>query len=269
MRFGQVLDGVVCGDGACFAVDVPEGWGQGRATYGGLVAALAYRAARRCAGAERPIRALQVSFVGPIAPGRVDLAIEPLRAGRVASQYLVRLMQDGEARAVLLAVFADGRESTVALAAPPRPAAGAPETLTPFPYIPNVVPEFTQHFEYRWTADAMPFSGVDVSALSGWCRFRDEEPGLDATELALALTDAWPVPVLPMLRKVAPASSLTWNLEVVAPPAGAGRPDPNGWWYYDAQADAAAGGYAQAGARLWTPDGHLAVTSRQLVAIFG
>jgi len=268
MRFGEVLDQVVCGDGACFGAEVPEGWGQGRATYGGLVAALAYRAARRCAGEDWPARALLISFVGPVEPGRADLDVEPLRAGRNASQYLVHLRQDGDTRAVLQAVFGASRDSTVALAAPPRPDAPSPDQRPEFPYIPNVTPEFTRHFEYRWTTDVLPFSGAETAHLAGWCRFRDDEPTLDAVEQVLALTDAWPVPVLPMLKKVAPASSLTWNLELVAAPSGA-RPDPNGWWFYDAHADAAASGYAQAGARLWTPDGHLAVASRQLVAIFG
>lgn len=269
MRFGDILERVVCGDGACFGVEVPEGWGQGRATYGGLVAALAYRAARRCAGEARTPRAVLASFVGPVAPGRVDLAVELLRAGRAASQYLVRVIQDDDTRAVVQIVFGNARESSVDLTGPPHPTAPAPGERAPFPFIPGVTPEFTQHFDYRWTTDGIPFSGTDTSALAGWCRFREPEPKLDAVELALALTDAWPVSVLSMLKQVAPASTLTWNLELVAPPHEAAPADPNGWWYYDAHADAARDGYVQAGARLWTPEGDLAVVSRQLVALFG
>lgn len=279
MRFGDVLERVVCGDGACFGAEIPDDWGQGRATYGGLVAALSYRATRVCGGSDRPPRGLLASFVGPVAPGPVELRVELVRAGRAASQYLVRITQGDDTKAILQLVFGDARVSSVHVAGDPRPDAPGPEAVSALVFEAGAMPEFTRHFEYHLTLGEMTFRGADAQAIGGWCRFREPEPKLDRVEMALALTDAWPVPVLPMLRAVAPASSLTWSVEFVAPAAdtsdglagaiAAAHPDPNGWWYYEARADAAHGGYVQSGARLWTPDGHLAVVSRQLGALFG
>ena len=50
-------------------VVVPGLWGQGRATFGGLVAAMLYEAMRLKVPAGRPVRSLSVTFVGPLLMG--------------------------------------------------------------------------------------------------------------------------------------------------------------------------------------------------------
>lgn len=278
LHFGAVLDGLCCGDGACFAAEVPEAWAQGRAVYGGLLAALGYRAARRLIGAdergpeappERAARAVLTSFIGPVAPGRVEVETRLLRSGRAVTQVLATLSQEGDALALVQVVFGAARESAALVAGPPRPPAPAPESVPPLPFVAGLTPAFTRFFDYRPTQGRLPFTGAAEALLGGHFRLRDVGASLDAVELALALGDAWPAPVLPLLRRPAPASSLTWSLELVAPPAGAERPDPAGYWFFEARADASAEGYAQEGARLWRPDGSLAAASRQLVAVFG
>ena len=47
-------------------VTVPARWAQGRASFGGLVAALAYGAMRDKAQPGRPVRSLAITFVGPM-----------------------------------------------------------------------------------------------------------------------------------------------------------------------------------------------------------
>src|SRR5688500_4058906 len=83
-------------DGATAGARIPAGWGQGRATFGGLVAALAVRAARQRLPEPRPCRALVASFPGPVAPGDVELRVRELRHGRAVSHLQVEVAQGGE-----------------------------------------------------------------------------------------------------------------------------------------------------------------------------
>ncbi len=49
------------------AVTVPASWGQGRAGFGGLAAALVYEVMRAQVPEGRPLRSLAITFVGPLA----------------------------------------------------------------------------------------------------------------------------------------------------------------------------------------------------------
>src|SRR5690606_20158572 len=79
------------------AVKVPAVWGQGRAAFGGVAAALVYAAMRRAVPAERPVRSLAITFVGPLVVDlEVSLEVEILRQGKSVSQVLGRAVQNGE-----------------------------------------------------------------------------------------------------------------------------------------------------------------------------
>jgi len=49
------------------SVVVPASWGQGRAGFGGLVAALVFENMRAKVPEGRPLRSLAITFVGPLA----------------------------------------------------------------------------------------------------------------------------------------------------------------------------------------------------------
>lgn len=53
-------------------VTIPEKWGQGRATFGGMVAAIMYQRVALHMAADRPVRSIMVSFVAPVAPGGIQ-----------------------------------------------------------------------------------------------------------------------------------------------------------------------------------------------------
>lgn len=253
----------VTGDGATAVV--PPGWGQGRATFGGLVAALALRAARERLPEPRPCRSLVVSFPGPVAPGELSLEVRALRHGRAVSHLQVDLRQRGEVACVVLASFGAPRPSALGVAAVAPPVAPPPDALPSMIPATGVAPEFTRHLDYRLAFGARPYSGGDVREIGGWCRFR-AETGSPGEEEIVGLADAWPSPAVARMATPAPAASLTWSLELLAvePDVPAG-----GWWLYHAALDASAGGYAHAAARLWSPGGRLAALSRQVVAVFG
>jgi acyl-CoA thioesterase len=176
-----------------------------------------------------------------------------------------KVVQDDQSQLVALASFGGGRESVVAVDQEPAPEAPAPEECQPLPYIKNVTPEFTQHIEMRWAFGHMPFSGKGGREMGGWMQFREPPESLTDAHI-VALIDAWPPALLPHLKSPAPASSLSWALDIMHP-----RPDikPGDWLLYRATIDQAGSGYGNTQAGIWTRRGELVATSRQTVTVFG
>jgi len=253
-------------------VEVQATWGQGRATFGGLVAALLYRRAAavlRACGEDpvaKPPRSLGFSLVAPLAPGPARVSAEVLRAGKNVVQVQARIEQDGQVAAVMLGSFGATRPSTVLIAPAPAPVFVAPADITPLPYIAGLTPEFIQHFDFRYAAGQMPFTQPPATTgdMGGWVRFRERPPAFGFDHL-LGLVDAWPPAVLPMFARPAPISTLAWTLEFTdaAMPAGG-----DGFVQYLAQTDFSTQGYAHIQSRTWREDGTLLAIGRQTVAIF-
>lgn len=260
----MVLQDVVSSLDTAGTVVVPPGWTQGRALFGGLVAAFMAEALIRVVGEGVPLRSLTVSFVAPAASGALTCRPEILRRGRSVVQGLCRAEQDGQVVAVLMASFGAGRESTIVLDECPPPRFGLPEAGQALPYIPGVVPEFTQHYDFRWSLGSLPFMGHDRGDIGGWVREREGRGALDLPAL-LGLIDAWPPAVLPMFKAPAPISSLTWTVEFMP---GATDGDRHDWWQYLAETEFAAEGYVHTRARLWSAAGRLVALSRQTVTVF-
>ena len=246
------------------AAVLPADWGQGRSIFGGLSAALALRAARSRVDDDRPPRSILVSFVGPVTPGEVKIDTRVLAAGRSAVHLQATLEQEGQARTVVMATFGRERESSLTVAAPPRPSAPPPDGLPAMPKIPGLVPAFTRHFGYRWTGGGLPYSGSEESVIHGWCRFV-ERAERTTEEWILGLVDAWPAPVVSMMSTPAPASTMTWGVDFVRVEPEAPTDD---WWLFESRTEQARGGYAQTRAALWSPAGDLAAVSRQTVAYY-
>lgn len=249
-------------------VVVPASWGQGRAGFGGLAAALVYEAMRAQVPEDRPVRSLAITFVGPL---QVDTAVsfeaEVLREGKAVSQVLGRAVQNGQVVTLVQGSFGAARSSVVAVEAEPAPSMPALEACQELPYIPGVTPEFTRHLVMRWGVGGLPFSGNTSREMGGWVRQRGEverEPLTVAHQLALV--DAWPPAVLPHLKSFAPGSSLTWTIEFVQPLPAV---DTHDWCQYRAVIEHARDGYGHCAAALWSAQGELLALSRQTVTVFG
>lgn len=243
---------------------VPEGWMQGRAAFGGLVAALVYQAIEEQAESA-PLRSLTVSFVAPTSQGALSRRAEVLRRGRSVTQIEGRAAQGEQVVAAALASFGHARESSINVAFPSAPSFTAPEDCQAFPDIDGLTPEFARHFDYRIAQGALPYSGISDTRFGGWVRFRDCNDAVSVEHL-LALIDAWPPAVLQMLNKLAPASSLTWTLELMEPLSQCRAGD---WWQYLAEIEQAGDGYAVIHAKIWDADGNPVALSRQTVTVFG
>lgn len=121
------------------SVVVPASWGQGRATFGGLVVALAYEAMLAVVEAGRPLRSIGVSFVGPLAPEQpASFSARLLREGKAVSQVQVEVRQGEQVVTLVQASFGVARASAVAVEALPAAGMKGPEESQELPYIRNV-----------------------------------------------------------------------------------------------------------------------------------
>jgi acyl-CoA thioesterase len=248
--------------------NMSEDWLQGRTLFGGLTAALAVQAMRDICGSDWPLRALQTSFVGPVPAGVFSIRVQLLRQGKNIRQVQAQLMQgegDGAmVAAVFLGVFGANRESSLGSLRPAMPAAAkSVEESLPLPFIPNLTPNFTQHFDFRWADGAFPFMGADVWSSSVHILMHNPE-GIDNELMAVMLADAGPTPPLARLKAPAAASSVSWALELRAVPSV----DSDAFWRMDKQAHVVDDGYVNETTHLWTPDGRIAALGYQVVAVY-
>jgi acyl-CoA thioesterase len=65
-----------------FITELPTDWGQGRTTFGGLIAAIALRALHWHVAEGRPVRSFLMDCMAPAVPGTLQIAIEVLRVGK-------------------------------------------------------------------------------------------------------------------------------------------------------------------------------------------
>jgi len=265
MTFSELLQAV---RGNPQAVVIPTLWAQGRASFGGLMAALVYEAMRAQVAQGRPVRSLAITFVGPAAPDvPVSFQVEGLREGKAVSQVLGRAVQNGQVVTLVQGSFGAARTSAISVTAAAAPQIKPVEECQELPYVRNVTPEFTRFLAMRWGIGGMPFTNNPSREMGGWVRLRDEREAQAVDEAhLLALVDAWPPAVLPHLRAPAPGSSLTWTIEFVQPVAALSTLD---WCLYRAQIEHARDGYGHIAAALWTPAGQLLAISRQTVTVFG
>ncbi|UVL00236.1 acyl-CoA thioesterase II [Pseudomonas sp. B21-048] len=264
MRFSDLLDAV---RNQPQGLSIPPEWGQGRASFGGLIAALQYEAMRAKVPADRPVRSLAITFVGPVEPDvPVSFEVDVLREGKAVSQVLGRAMQKGQVVTLVQGSFGASRPSELAVKANAAPEMKHWDGCQELPYIKGVTPEFMRHMAMRWSVGGPPFTGNTSREMGGWVRLRGEVKGEAVSEAhILALVDAWPPSLLSHLKKPAAGSTLTWTIEFVQPLLALSTLD---WCKYLVDIEYAADGYGHAAAKLWSEDGQLIAMSRQTVTIF-
>jgi acyl-CoA thioesterase len=267
MLFSKTLGTIVPNpDGASgFNAEVGEDWYQGRAIFGGVVAALGSEAMRRLVPADRPLRGLDVTFVGPAVAGPVQLQSEILRVGRAVTTAQARVISNHQVAATLTGVYGAARPSALNIApesaAPTRSVDELPERF----FRPGSgMPAFLQHFDVRWAEGKRPYAGLALSSSKAYMRHRDTAALTESH--VVALIDCIWSPALQMLASVVPSSSLSWRLEIL-------RHDysyaPQAWWRIDSRSNAAGEGYISQSSVVLDPTGAPAAFSQQLVTVFG
>jgi acyl-CoA thioesterase len=243
---------------------IGEDWSQGRATFGGMVAALGNEAMRRLVPADRELRGLETTFAGPALAGEVGMDAETLRVGKAVTIARARLWSDGKIAATLTGIY--GMARATALSITPTVAAGVHPALDlPERSVADMGgPSFARHFGYRWAEGARPFAGSSLRTSKTYVRHQDPAPLTESH--VVALVDCIPSVVLQLMSIPAPSSSLTWTLQFL-------RHDysfaPEAWWRIDAEVNSAGSGYSCESCILLDPNGAPAALARQMVAVFG
>lgn len=248
-------------DGDGWTATVTDDWLQGRSAFGGLQVSFAVKAMRALV-AGQPLRVLQVTFLAPVPPGQVRVRANVLRAGKNATHVEARLHIGEQVLCVVIGIFGATRESVVDIRPEQPPVTTAQKPML-LPNIPGMTPAFLQHFDMRWLNGNLPFTGGSRAAAIIEVGFK--EAGA-MTELHLAsLADSIPPLAITLLKKPAPASSMTWMLEFLAD-----RYDrlPLQGWRFDAEVLSAGNGYTSQTAMIWAPDGSPAMLSRQNMVVF-
>ena len=263
MLFSQTLASMQPRDGRWRAV-IGEDWSQGRATFGGMVAALGNEAMRRLVPADRELRGLETTFVGPALAGEVSIDAEILRVGKAVTVARARLWSDDKIAATLTGIY--GAARATALSISPPVAAGVPPALE----LPDWSaadmggPSFARHFGHRWAEGAHPYAGSKLRTSKIYVRHKDPAPLTESH--VVALIDSIPSVIVQLMSTPAPSSSLTWTLQLL-------RHDysfsPEAWWRIDAEVDSAGSGYSCESCLLIDPNGAPAAVARQMVAVFG
>lgn len=260
--FDEAITWTPTGPGGWTGIVPPE-WSQGRSPFGGVTTAAASRAMGSLVGPERSLRSLSTSLVGPVRLGEpAGLSARVLRAGKSLTHTEARISQGGAVQAVCLAAYGAARPSGVVVPPDPIPEGlPDPEACTAWPYIPGLMPVFTQHLEMRWTRGGLPFSGSDEHTVGLWLRHRTAATGVEAI---LGLLDAPPTPVLQMMRGPGPASTVRWSAHLMSVP----ELEPGDWCWLHSAARSAGDGYATMLGSLYGRDGALIAWFEQLVCIF-
>jgi acyl-CoA thioesterase len=259
-EFADILDTLVTDNGRLMA-QVPPDWMQGRTCYGGLLAALAVRALRVGLGVDAPLRRLDVSFIEPVSAGPVAFAPVRLRQGRYVTFAAVDVFQDGQLATRVMAVLGAARANDLEqVPVAPSPGQSRDQGFE-IPFIPGILPEFSQHFAYRLTEGGLPFSGAAEGVTGGYFRHRTRH-GRDE-QAVLGLLDAWAPAILVKSPAPTVASTVGWSVQFT----GEFPARFDGDWWYRAETLAAQDGYATTTAHLYAEQ-RLVAWSSQLVAYF-
>lgn len=263
MLFSEVLS-TLRADGEHWCADAPADWSQGRTLFGGLQAALLVAAMRQYVPREVPLRTLQTSFVGPVGPGPVRIAVQLLRQGKSAIHVQAHTLSEEGVGCTALAVFGRARPSSLVIEPAFPVIERSPEHAMPHRYVAGLMPPFIQFVEQRWASGGTPFSGASEARTQIYVRYPGEPAVTES--LLIAIADTIPSPAISTLKRFAVASSMTWTLEFLLDDI---THLPDGHWLMDAEATAARDGYIFQTATLWSPDRRAVALSRQSAVVFG
>ncbi len=244
-----------------YQVNIPESWMQGRTTYGGLSAALCLQVTQTAYADLPPLRSAMISFIGPVG-NIVNIKPTVLRKGKSVTYINVEMFNTQNQLATLCQFcFGATRESELNHLFVDAPQVNSPESYEDFLNF-NHAPAFTKNFDVKLISGDRPISASEKHEFYLWCRHKYAVDNNMVTLLSIA--DMPPPAAMPMMKTVAPISSMTWMINFIT-----SIPETeNGWWLLNSQVEHVQQGYSSQNMRLWNSQGELMAIGRQSVAIF-
>jgi len=253
-----VIEPRTTGDATQYAFDVPQGWGQARGTFGGVLLGAMQRAIELAEPeSDRTLRSLSGEIAGPVVPGPSTITVRAIRRGNGVSTWAAELAQSEGTLVTASAVL--GRTRDIDRAWSPVPPTPTPwRDLPPLPRELPLTPEFTKHLEFRLFG-TMPFSGASEPVTTGWIAPREASRGIGAAEL-VALADAWWPAAFSTERAPRPIATVAYTLQCLL----GGRVLPADVpLHHRAHVVASAQGFFVEMRELWTETGELVALNQQ------
>lgn len=248
----KVSDGV-------YALELPEGWKQGRGLFGGLVIGVLVRAAEQHGGsADRQVRSVTAELVGPTVSGPAEIRVRTLRAGSAVSTVAVELAQ-GEVSAHAVVVLGAARTAGTDFADAEPPKSPPWQSLEPFSPDMPLSPEFARHFEFRNVGPA-PYSGGDEALAMGWVRPR--ACSLRSAAYVAAQADVWWPSFFTRMEAPRPIGTIAFALQICGE-----IPQSDAPLLHRGRTTVSRGGYAVEQRELWSESGQLVALNQQTIAI--
>ncbi|MCU0700359.1 MAG: thioesterase family protein [Myxococcaceae bacterium] len=243
-------------------LDVATGFGQGKATFGGLIVGACVRSLEaRVSDPSRRLRSITAQLVGAPQPGPAHIHIRPLRSSNTVTTLTADLEQGGTVMAHVVGVFATDRPVELTwreLRPPPAPPWRELEPIDPEnPF----APEFTRNFEFR-SSGGVPYTGSSDAPV-GYIRPRAPCARRDAAYVA-CLVDAWWLVALCRFEQLRPAATLTYTAELHTPASELPDDEP---LLHVGRGLVCHAGYSLETRELWSVDGRLVATGTQVVTI--
>ncbi|PCI61639.1 MAG: hypothetical protein COB37_08105 [Kordiimonadales bacterium] len=248
--------------GGCEAINTGPGWDQGRATFGGLAAAIAVSAMKKPVSEDKPLRSMQVIFAAPLPASGAVAKARVLRNGRSVAQTTVDISVGDDVVVHASAAFGAARP-TLAVESIAEFAPKSREGVAAFNAGAVGAPRFLDRFELRWVKGNGPGTGSNSRKIGLWARNMENVDAFPEAKI-IALADI-PAPIV-MSHYTYPiiGSSVSWSLEFIVPAAEA----TGDWFYMEFDMEAAAEGYCQQSGRIFTETGKLVAITRQCMVYF-
>ncbi|MBO9532882.1 MAG: thioesterase family protein [Solirubrobacteraceae bacterium] len=252
------------GDGryGCF---LDARWSALAGINGGILNAILIRAAEAEVGEGRSLRSLHVQFMRPPKATDAEVHVEVLRSGGRATNLRLSLHQGGRLILEALATCMTGGLRELARWSPTPPSVpSATDTQSPTMEDPRM-PAIADRLTYGPRIGPPPLSGTPLepgapARTGGWLQLHGDQR-IDAATLAFFADAWWPAALGPIdVLAFNPTVDLTFHLRTSLPPGGL-DPQPI---LLDVRTEASLEGLVDEDARLYTADGTLLATSRQL-----
>lgn len=249
------------------ALSFDDTWTQGPGIYGGLTAAVLARAFQRRAPG-LPLRSMSLQYCAPLPAGQALARVSTDRRGTKSAFVSGRLEGGGGVAVSAMGTLAAERSRDLdhVDVVPPEPP--GPDAGFALPYLPGVVPVFTQHLDARFVT-GIPYGAAPQARMAAWIRWREPSP-VDRPML-VGLLDAMPPALLAKATPGRAASTVTFQLHLLAPIESLGIPE-DAWLFSEVWSDVTRAGWSDEEIRLWwldapDPANRLLAVGRQLFAL--